>query len=503
MKYILLCLSFFSIVSCYDDLGNYNYKEINEIKVVGGIEKEYSAYTMVSTLKINPKLSFTQDSLPVDRFEYTWYAGSTDFNKAKLIKLSNSLNLDYFIKLPKDSYILELRVKDKETNVEWSTQTNLSVTTLFTNGWLMLGEKDGYVALDMVSIPGGGDTIVTTDLLKNSELPPLKGPRKMISINRPDNPAWPQVNGCFMMTDDGTYELDRVTMASDVSKNIAYNIYDPNVSSKFAGSDMIQNSAYARILIGDNTLYVNGSLTSSGAFGNPANKYDKYGATFKVWPEIMWSINSWGSFSYNQMVYDMDAKRFVKFRNSSSFCTILPDNAGDPFTWETGNDMVAVFNSKYVSQGYKTSYAIMKSPDKHYYLYSFVPGTKDGPKKNNMFDITSLPGIDRAKMFVFSGKYPYMLYAVGSELHACEFLVSGVTHKKLDDFDKDEITLLHFDTYKESTQDVFYVGTYNTTTGGMVQKYQLKDDPNDIIIEKIGSKWEHLCKVTSMCWKWF
>ena len=505
LQYILFCLGLFVVASCYDDLGNYDYHEINEIKVVGGIAEEYSAYTMVDTLKIQPELSFSQDSATTGRFEYAWSITPATLGVGKTTKISDQRDLVYPVNLPRATYILTFGVKDKETKVEWSTKTYLNVTTLFTNGWLMLGEKDGHAALDMVSISTLGDTMVITDVLKNSGLPPLKGPRKMISINYRENPSWPWMNGCFLMTDDGTFEMDRVSMTSDVSTNMRGSVYDPEISSDFAGSDMLQSS-YCRYLIGDNKLYINNSLSSSGTFGNPANKYDKYSTTyFKVFPEIIWGGSSWGAYlSGSQMIYDMDGKRFAKFKNTSVNCDTLPDNAGDPYTWKTGNDMIALFNSKFLSSGSQTSYAVMKSPDNRYYLYSFQPALSAGPKKGNKYDITSLPDIAQATKFAFSDRYPYMLYVVGAKLYACEFLSSGITHKELDGFGTDPITMLYFDTYKEYGKDVFYVATYNDQTKGTVQKYRLKDDPNDIQIEAVkDSRWKNLCKVTSMCWKWY
>ncbi|MDE6452527.1 MAG: hypothetical protein K2L23_09680 [Odoribacter sp.] len=505
LQYILFCIGTLLWSSCYDDLGNYDYHSINEIKVVGGIEERYSAYTMVDTLKISPILSFTEDSTSAERFEYSWFIAKANFGSGKLDKISDQKDLVYPVNLPNETYVVLFKVKDKVSEVEWSAQTSLYVTTLFTNGWMMLGERDGNVSLDMVSISTVGDTMVLTDILKNSGLPVLKGPRKMISINRYYNSSSPWTTGCFLMTDDGTYELDRVSMTSGTTANILKYMYDPEVSPDFAGSDMLQNMGYYRYMIGDNTLYVNGSLMSSGAYGNPINKYGKYDTEyFKVYPEIIWGVNSWGSFSGKQMVYDMDHKRFVQFNQSSINCDTLPDNNGDVFEWKTGNEMIAVFNSKFVSSGTYTSYAIMKSPGSRWYIYSFQPASSTGPKKGGKFDITDLPDISQATQFAFSGKYPYMLYVAGSKLHACEFLTTGVMHKEFDEFGGDEITMLHFDTYREGGADVFYVATYHEQNGGTVRKYRLKDDPNDIGIERIEEvNWTGLGKVTSMCWKWY
>ncbi len=362
----------------------------------------------------------------------------------------------------------------------------------------MLGEKNEEVALDMVTISTTGDTIITYDILKNSGLPSLKGPRKMVSIFREGFKPW--LAGCFLLTDDGTFELDRKSLTSDISTNIRRVIYDPTVSDDFAASDLYQNMSYNRYMLGDNKIFVNTSLMSSNAYGNCINKYSRYSESyFKVYPEALYQYDSY-VISGSHLVYDMDNKRFAKFTQSSSNCDTLPDNAGDPFHWKTGNEMIAIENSLYISEGSKVSYAIMKSPENKYYIYSMLAAMI--PKKVARYDISDLPDIAQVKNIGFSSLYPRMLYSVGSKLYVCEFLPSGVTHKELQDFG-DEITMIHFDNAKEKGKDFFYVATYNGSKGGTVQKYQLVNDPNNINIEKIErSKWEKLCKVTSMCWKW-
>ena len=214
--------------------------KFNEIKVIGGMEEEYSAYTMVDTLRITPELSFTQDAEAKESYEYSWYLAKNNVESGKVEKISDKLNLEYLVTQPKGFYVLTLGVKDKETGVEWQTDARLEVTTIFTNGWLMLGEREGIVSLDMVSVTSIGDTTVVRDILKNSGLPALHGPRKMVSVNRYNN------NPCVIMTDDGTFELDKVNMTSDESTNIRYNIYDPMADDDFAASDMIQYMGYNR-----------------------------------------------------------------------------------------------------------------------------------------------------------------------------------------------------------------------------------------------------------------
>ncbi|MDE7373976.1 MAG: hypothetical protein K2M86_01405 [Odoribacter sp.] len=497
LQAIWICIGTLLCVSCYDDLGNYDYHSINEIKVVDGIAEQYAAYSLVDTLKISPVLSFTEDSTSVDRFEYGWFVAQSSFGAGKLEKIYDRKDLVYPVNLPIGNYIVLFKVKDRVTEVEWSSYTYLSVTTLFTNGWMLLGERDGNVSLDMVAI-AKGDTVVMTDVLKTSELPVLKGPRKMISTNHFSKSV------CLLLTDDGTYELNKNSLASDATENILKDMYDPEVSPDFVCSDVVQWSGN-RYMIGNNMFYINDFLTMSSAYGNPVNKYAGNASEyFRVFPELIWTVSSYGGalgYGGYVIVYDMDNKRFASFTPYANNCDTLPDSADDVFKWKTGNEMLAVFNSKYKSNaGNYTSYAVMKSPDNRYYIYSFYALS---PKKGGRFDITDLPDIAQATQFAFSGNYPYMLYVFGSKLHACEFLAGGVTHKELADFG-DEITMLHFDTYREGGKDVFYVATYNEQNGGTVRKYQVKDNPNVIEIERIEEvDWTGLCKVTSMCWKWY
>lgn len=506
IRYWIVCLFTFCSVACYDDLGNYDYQEINEIRIIG-MQDNYSAFTGFTTLNIVPELDFSLDSLPAGRFEYRWYVVNSNFTAHEApITISDRRNLNYRVELPKAAYYLVFDILDRETGVEWSKTSVLDVTTLYTNGWLLLGERDGFASLDMVTI-SATDTTVVTDVLKNSGLPALKGPRKMFSVNYPDNKNWPWVNGCFMLTDDGMYELDRETFASGAGMNFRYYMYDPDIQNSFAPSDLVQYNSFSRLMIADSLLYANSYLSTAGGFGVPISRYEQGGKTFKVWPQLIYAKTTAGTYEYNgyQMAYNVEAKRFVQFRADHFVCQNLPDNAGDPFAWETGNDMVAVFNSGLKTGGIAVSYAIMKSPDSRYYLYSLTTGNRSSsPKKGKRYDITSLPEIDRASQFVFSANYPYMLYAAGAQLYACEFLDSGITSQILPGFNTDEITMLHFETTREAGEEVFYVATYNRETGGTVQKYKLADDPNEIRIEKVeNSRWTHLGKITSMCWKWY
>ncbi len=63
MKQLLLYLSVFLLASsCYDDLGNYEYTELNNVTVDSISTQWYEKYSYADTLKIDPgQLHFLQD----------------------------------------------------------------------------------------------------------------------------------------------------------------------------------------------------------------------------------------------------------------------------------------------------------------------------------------------------------------------------------------------------------------------------------------------------------
>lgn len=57
-------------MSCYDDLGNYDYHDINSIEKVTGIDS-IIRIRQFDTLRLSPKLAATQYNDP-EKFNYDW-----------------------------------------------------------------------------------------------------------------------------------------------------------------------------------------------------------------------------------------------------------------------------------------------------------------------------------------------------------------------------------------------------------------------------------------------
>ena len=93
MKNILALVAFLSIflASCYEDLGNYDYKEINRVNKLEGIDSVVRI-TQFDTLRITPRFEASQYSDP-EQFTYEWEISSKIVSTER--NLVFSVNLTY------------------------------------------------------------------------------------------------------------------------------------------------------------------------------------------------------------------------------------------------------------------------------------------------------------------------------------------------------------------------------------------------------------------------
>ena len=127
--YILLGIMLLSIVSCYDDEGNYDYHEINEV-------------TYGDTLKIDVGdfVEMSQGDLTdTDRFEYLWVIFSPSDSHVK-DTISTDRVLSYPVTLAPGTYNLYLKIRDRVTEVQWKKQFTVTVGTPYSRGILLMGE---------------------------------------------------------------------------------------------------------------------------------------------------------------------------------------------------------------------------------------------------------------------------------------------------------------------------------------------------------------------------
>jgi hypothetical protein len=145
--------------SCYKDKGNYNYIELNNIDKIKGIEKQYSMYKFIDTLKINPVFSFDKKT-NTDKYEYEWklidwYLKGDDI-KNDTIKISTKKNLIFVagIKIPYKKMEGIFTAKNLTTGVSKVYNFQLTVMNSYNYGTFILHKNGENSEITLIKTNG-------------------------------------------------------------------------------------------------------------------------------------------------------------------------------------------------------------------------------------------------------------------------------------------------------------------------------------------------------------
>ena len=497
----LICM----IAGCYEDKGSYDYKEVNEV-VVDGLGDRYNVIFKKDTIRIEPDLAFSLDSLNPDRYEYEWKAVPGLSNKNPGGVIGNERNLEYFVELYPGSYSLYLKVRDKQTGLLWMNYTTITVRTEIARGFLLIGEdEEGFVNVDMIAMPN--DTIVLKDLLSNNGLPQLRGPKRIMYTSTSSSVTQPYVK-LWIATEERSYYVSTTTFEGNLANTFERLVYSSfDMPAELNPVHMIAktrtgSAVASRMVVCDNGYVFSVSLYDGEYYGNPVNRASQsQDVLFKAYPYI---FTTPGTFP-RAIIYDTDNRRFLRLTTSSTYATELLDGTDDIFPWIQPENRVLWYaeNTMDVNGGstYGNSFALMKDTEANkfhvYKFYAYGNGSKRAYYEINSALAT---GIDQAELFAFSSNRTMFLYAVGNMLYAYDY---NKGYEKLYSVEMSgEITMLKFDIQSNTTYNDLYVATYNSETGGTLQKYVLGTDQNTFeLIPDERCCWTGLVKVKDMDWR--
>nr|WP_306447976.1 PKD-like family lipoprotein [Odoribacter splanchnicus] len=160
----VFCLTLFS---CYDDKGNYDYRELDEIEITN-IPEEIAVLANAEHIVVKPKVvSKEEGEIKADNpnysFAYYYSELVTDENgflKCAVLDSTFSKDLDIPAALSPKQYTCWFEVKDKRTEVISRKTFNLNVASSITNGWMVLcnegaESENGYDWHDFCRTGGG------------------------------------------------------------------------------------------------------------------------------------------------------------------------------------------------------------------------------------------------------------------------------------------------------------------------------------------------------------
>ena len=508
--YLLLILISLSL-SCQKDLGNYDYKAIVDVQIEG-VKKSYSVITGADTLRIDPQLIMANIDQQEGRFTYYWIVRAGTVS-ADTISATKSLN--YPVALAPRAYTLHLHVRDTETGILWEHVADLTIGTRFSRGLMLIGDdEEGNTDVNMISM--GADTTVIRDILKNSGLPPLRGP---IAIQHTGGPLT-QTAKLWLMTKSGSYFMDRQRFTSSTANVFSTQVYTsfpispadmqpvvvaPQINN-ITGT-MSEGLAGRVMLTKDGNLYGPNVADNSGDFyANPINRLaNDLETLLPAAPFLMYPVKLTSSMVW----YDTDNERFLRipaFYSTYNSVT-MSDAPDDLFSWNqaaTGRTLLYAENSINNDGGAANgnSFAIMKDQQDNHFIYKFyVNGPL--PQKNGYYPVKGIAtNFGRATQYAFSSLRTLVFYIADGILYAYDYNPNNEKLYQLSVANGDEVTMIKFDTQIYPLVNSLYIATYNSTTKGSFQRFTLDQNPNTVNLQPIATeKWDNLIKVKNWSWR--
>lgn len=446
--FILLC------VGCTEDLGNYKYGTLNDVSIV--FDDNLSALVL-EPLQVTPELS--ANPFHEEAYTYDWKAYPKNETLAPIL-LSEERNLNVEITLDPGLYNLVYTVTEKATGLFARQTASLLVETPLSRGWVVLGDADNRVRLDMYSEV---KQKVYADLLKGTELADWKQPKSIQFVLNQSIAESP----FYLLTGSGATRLSSHDFAFKEEYRFAYEL------GSFSGAEVIPDvlgiNGTGKMVIASGKPYYCDNTMGDGLFGAPRkNSYD-------VAPFIGCDALS-DHYAPTFLMYDTTNKRFVVCAEQFSVNDVLGyPMASDVALSSLGSygfpvgeenlfelpaagmyDLVTMQNTAYDpgNRGFGTTYTVL-AKDNQRVLYGFALGDlvsirypeKYGSVYTKILyrDLSACTDIDKATLFAFSSLKNYMYYAVKGAVYRVDLNVQACTAELQFTLpNEEEITCLKF-----------------------------------------------------------
>ena len=517
IKCIILFLFGVSLCACFDDKGNYDYRDMADI-TIENVPEVIEVLGNSDHIIVTPKVISSLDGEVKEdngNFEFSYKiekkSGGTMVAGQKWVDLnpSKTLNLDTLAAFAADTYIGWFAVTDKRSGVQTSTTFDIKVSSPTYEGWMVLcneGEQE-RVRMDMISVISAERVIPAYNVLAPLGFPEVKHARGIgfypTRLANPDDVI-------YVMSEEGTYKLNKETFKTDESWNMnnvdfiipptdEHVVYYNTVNSSNASAALAclcvtdAGNAYAQVL-----------STPGAAFEKPINTFARGEApTYRVAPYIGVSMARPGN-GKAAIFYDVDNQRFMGWKQGyvdflMQVLNPIRDKDGALFTFKTGMDLVYMESTRY-SNG--LVYAILQDAAGKRCIYG-INMSGNGYVPESKYEDLNAPDFDKATLFAFHSQFPYMFYAVGNKIYLHN-LGTNTTYpvNNIALGENETVTMLKFNLYRQcSLKDLnnqseefmarqyeLMVGSYNAAApdnnGGRLGFYPV-DGVNNSVTKRI------------------
>ena len=485
-----------TLAACSSDKGNYDYKELNEVRI--GLEETYSVLIR-ETLNITPQLATTHETFAPENYTYEWKVyDETGAREPELI--GNTKRLNYYVSLLPGNYTLVFTVQAKDADVFYRHTSQLEAKTTTSHGWLVLCDDDGRVQLDMISHVTGE---TYHNLLKNTELEYWQTPRQLVYA--PD-----MAEPYYLVSGSGTTRLSK----NEFEWNESYLI-----ENEFAGGQFGEKVAFmannwpGKVIINEKRVaYYCSTLMGDGLFGdarrNETGNQKLPVAGYNALEQQHLPFFLLWDYTYRNFVVCADQFASIGLDSSKDMDVANMPKLGFPvvnddlFEWPNRQNgaapygvKVAIENTRYDKNqsGQGMTYALLYNGT-FCHLYGVILGnlvclTEGADKYGYAYekayyaDLSACTDITSASHFAASSLKTLLYYAVGGKVYAVNF-ASGTPEAKLQfDLGDEEITLLKFNLFQGDDPDNrsydLIVGSTTANGEGVVRIYDGFDCEGD------------------------
>lgn len=167
MKNIVYMIMIIVISSCFNDIGNYDYIEIEDISIEGVPEDLGDLILFEDTIRIEPMIE-PNSEVEANNFNYYWSKKMGTGTTAKMVRFSEEKNLILPVHESGDIFLM-LEVEHKETGIIKFTTVKAKGTSKMSNGYYLLKENaDGTTDVDMIGFDSeSGEATTYANLLES------------------------------------------------------------------------------------------------------------------------------------------------------------------------------------------------------------------------------------------------------------------------------------------------------------------------------------------------
>lgn len=437
----IVCFTSF-LFGCSKDLGNYDYKEKNEITITN-IPELIEVLGNSDKIVISPTITSKADGVITEdnpNYEYKYQleyysggrvnSGTPNSGSWLLFNPRGNKDLDTIANLNPNTYLLWFTVTDKRTGIGTSTSSMVKVTSSTYEGWFVLCEEGttARVRMDFISKLSSDRYIPTYDIFTSRNFPDIS--KAYGVIFHPSIYASPG-DRVLVMTGQGTYIPNAQTFMFNQNIAISNLKYSDFLQGKYPDDHPVcltystsYGSGYNLFVSNKGNAFCLDGSYSGPIYQDPINTTVRSTSPqYKLAPFI--GINEYRS-SVRKAVrsaifYDKDNKRFIGWSSQTSASSQITTPLQDPpanekiFSYTTGMELIHMENTRF-SGG--VTFAVMKDAMGNRHIYGLNYPSTYSIGQHSLVTNVNAPEFGVANNFAFSSQYAYTYYAVNNKVYS-------------------------------------------------------------------------------------